>query len=45
MLKEALYLLALFRFQCLSHYTNKPDNEISSWCVNALEFLKFFIHY
>ena len=43
-MKETLYLLALFRFQCLSHYINEPDNEFSSDCVSVLEFFKFFIY-
>ena len=42
MMKETIYLLALFRFQCLPHYINEPDNEVSSYCVNVLEFFKFF---
>ena len=30
LMKETKYLLALFRFQCLPHYINKPDNEVLS---------------
>ena len=29
-MKEKKYLLALFRFQCLSHYIDEPDNDVSS---------------
>ena len=40
MMEETIYFLALFRFQCLPHYINKTDNEVSSYCVNTLEFFK-----
>ena len=45
MIKETLYLLALYRFQCFPHYINEPNNEVSSECVNVLELFRFFIYY
>ena len=42
-MKEAIYLLALFRFQCLPHYIYESDNEVLSKCVNVLVFFNFFI--
>ena len=43
-MKETKNLLALFRFQCLPNYINKPDNEALPQCVNnVLVFFKFSI--
>ena len=44
-MKETLNLLEFFRFQCLAHYINEPDNEVSCEFVSVLEFLKLFIYY